>query len=177
MVGVTGGEDSVNCIKDWPNDEAKQQLSPVSVLDCPFDGEEEDDGSVFEDQLARVEGTKQRLMQKIIRFEKLAQPEPLELDKRIASAEAELEDEPEPNHQKVKTPDLFARERLLMEEFGVNKLRNEKAQDRKQVYAKEMGDTVNWIKFNVEKEEAGSALQLELFTSMMDDLLIDLISH
>ncbi|XP_039022697.1 uncharacterized protein LOC120155183 [Hibiscus syriacus] len=34
MVGVTGGEDSINCTKDWTNNETKQQLSPVSVLDC-----------------------------------------------------------------------------------------------------------------------------------------------
>ncbi|XP_039046834.1 uncharacterized protein LOC120187109 [Hibiscus syriacus] len=173
MVGVTGGEDSIKELEqNRANDETKQQLSPVSVLDCPFDGEEEDDGSVFEDQLARVEGTKQRLMQKIIRFERLAQLEPLELEKRISSAE--LEDEP--NLQisvelsKVKIPDLFVRERLLVEEYGVNILKKE----WKQVHVKEMGE---WIKFNVEKEEVGSALQLELFASLLDDLLIDLISH
>ncbi|KAE8683808.1 hypothetical protein F3Y22_tig00111166pilonHSYRG00079 [Hibiscus syriacus] len=153
----------------------------------PLDREEEEDGSVFEDQLARVEGTKERLMQKITRFERLAQLEPLELEKRIATAEAELEDEdeedkPESNHQKLvelskpKIPDLFVRERLLMEEFGVNILKNENPQEWKEAYVKEMEENVNWIKFNVEKEEVGSALQLELFTSLLDDLLIDLFS-
>lgn len=45
--------------EDWaPNEEGKEQFSPVSVLDCPFDDEEEEDnGSAFEDHLARVEGT------------------------------------------------------------------------------------------------------------------------
>ncbi|GMJ00344.1 TON1 Recruiting Motif 10 [Hibiscus trionum] len=199
MVGATGGEDSIKCSKDTANEEGKQQLSPVSVLDCPFDEEEEDDGSVFEHQLARVEGTKQKLMQKIIRFERLARLEPLELETRIATAELEDEHKPESNHQlqellKLSKPRilsnrnssnllsaLFVRERLLvveagMEEFGINILKNQNPQEWIKACFKEMEENVNWIKFNVEKEEVGSALELELFSSLMDDFLIELVS-
>ncbi|KAK8538045.1 hypothetical protein V6N13_096166 [Hibiscus sabdariffa] len=211
MVGARGGEeDSINSNsnsstkeeQEWANDQGKQQFSPVSVLDCPFheeeeEEEEEDDGSVFEDHLARVEGTKQKLLQKITRFERLAQLEPLELEKRIATAEHEDEDKPEPNHQLSKAiippnssnllSDMFVRERLLVVEenekrlqvveAGVEvELKNENPQDWIKAYVKEMEENVNWIKFNVEKEEVGSALQLELFSSLLDDLLIDLFS-
>ncbi|XP_021299433.1 uncharacterized protein LOC110428082 [Herrania umbratica] len=92
VTGITVGEHSINCTKgqDWRNEDGKEQSSPVSVLDCPFD-DEEDDSSPFKDQLARVEGTKQKLMQKIRRFENLAQLTSVDLEKRIALSE--LEDE------------------------------------------------------------------------------------
>ncbi|KAK8658134.1 hypothetical protein V6N13_036346 [Hibiscus sabdariffa] len=181
MVGATGGEDSINSSKEWANDQGKQQFSPVSVLDCPFD-EEDDDGSIFEDHLARVEGTKQKLLQKITRFERLAQLEPLELEKRIAIAELEDQDKPESNHQLSKaiipfppnSCNLFVREE---NEKRLQAVEVENPQDWIKAYVKEMEENVNWIKFNVEKEEVGSALQLELFSSLLlDDLLFDLFS-
>ncbi|KAG6788382.1 hypothetical protein POTOM_004447 [Populus tomentosa] len=90
-VSVSGGQDSITNRKEWPNEEEKDQSSPVSILDCPFEDEEEEIGSPFQRSLIRVEGTKQKLMQKIRRFESLAQLDPLDLEKRIAMAE--LEDE------------------------------------------------------------------------------------
>ncbi|GKU95351.1 hypothetical protein SLEP1_g8722 [Rubroshorea leprosula] len=91
--GATAGGDSVNGTKqDWPNEEGNEQLSPVSVLDNPFDDEEEN-SSPFQRHLVQVEeGTKLlKLMQKTRRFESLAQLEPVDLEKRLASSE--LEDE------------------------------------------------------------------------------------
>ncbi|OMP09634.1 hypothetical protein COLO4_05272 [Corchorus olitorius] len=92
IVGVTVGEEaSINYTKEqkWRNEEGKEQFSPVSILDCPFDDEEENNSPSFQDKLERVEGTKQKLMQKIRRFESLAQLEPVDLEKRIALAEHE----------------------------------------------------------------------------------------
>jgi hypothetical protein len=42
--------------QEWPNEEEKEQSSPVSILDCPFQDEEEDIGSPFQRSLIRVEG-------------------------------------------------------------------------------------------------------------------------
>ncbi|PHU28351.1 hypothetical protein BC332_00444 [Capsicum chinense] len=75
--------------KPWPNEE-KEQFSPVSTLDCPFDDEDEVSSS-FQHRLTRVEGTTKKLMKKVKRFECLTELEPLNLDKRIASSESESE--------------------------------------------------------------------------------------
>ncbi|KAI9174129.1 hypothetical protein LWI28_012404 [Acer negundo] len=94
--GVSIGEDSINCsegnIKDWRNEEEKEQCSPVSVLDCPFEDVETDITSPFHQRLARMEGTKQKLMHTLKRFESLARLEPVDLEKRIASSESDNDD-------------------------------------------------------------------------------------
>ncbi|KAJ6426664.1 hypothetical protein OIU84_022288 [Salix udensis] len=83
--------------EEWPDEEEKEQSSPVSILDCPFhdeeeeEEEEEDISSPVQRSLICVEGTKQKLVQKIRRFESLAQLDPLDLEKRIAAAEMEDE--------------------------------------------------------------------------------------
>ncbi|KAJ6701645.1 hypothetical protein OIU74_012920 [Salix koriyanagi] len=81
--------------EEWPDEEEKEQSSPVSILDCPFHDEEEEEeeeiSSPVQRSLICVEGTKQKLVQKIRRFGSLALLDPLDLEKRIAAAE--LEDE------------------------------------------------------------------------------------
>ncbi|KAK9198569.1 hypothetical protein WN944_013755 [Citrus x changshan-huyou] len=88
-VGVPEGEDSDTSSeenrKDWRSEEEKEQFSPVSVLDCPFEDEKDINSPPFDHRLAGMEGTKQKLMQKLRRFESLAQLEPIDLEKRIAS--------------------------------------------------------------------------------------------
>ncbi|XP_068635826.1 uncharacterized protein [Aristolochia californica] len=58
--------------------EEKEQLSPVSVLDFP-DEDEEMPLSSFQRSLANMDRTKQQLLQKIRRFESLAELEPIAL--------------------------------------------------------------------------------------------------
>ncbi|XP_024029081.1 uncharacterized protein LOC21405902 isoform X2 [Morus notabilis] len=83
-------EDSTTVVKEWPNEEEKEQFSPVSVLDCPFEDDDHDEtSSPFHHKLARLEGNKQKLLQKIRSFEKLTQLEPIDLEKRIAMSELE----------------------------------------------------------------------------------------
>ncbi|KAJ6933531.1 hypothetical protein NC651_008814 [Populus alba x Populus x berolinensis] len=86
-VGVSVGPDSITNREEWPNDTEKEQFSPVSILDCPFQDDEEEISSPFHRSPIRMEGTKQKLMQKIRRFESLAQLDPVDLEKRIAMAE------------------------------------------------------------------------------------------
>nr|XP_027084259.1 uncharacterized protein LOC113706536 isoform X1 [Coffea arabica] len=104
-----GGDDSIaatssssdsctssNVIKKWPSEDEREQFSPVSVLDCPFD-EDDEVSSPFQHRLARMEaGTKKRLMKKINRFERLTQLEPVNLQKRIALSESDQESNESP---------------------------------------------------------------------------------
>ncbi|GER40526.1 hypothetical protein STAS_17205 [Striga asiatica] len=72
-------------IKQLTSDcQEKEQFSPVSVLDCSFD-EEDEVSSRFQHRLAHVEGTKAKLMKTIQRFEGLAKLEPINLATKFAS--------------------------------------------------------------------------------------------
>lgn len=73
--------------------EEKEQLSPVSVLDFPYEDEEIDTPSSFQESLANMERTKQQLLKKIQRFECLAQLDPVNLEKRISQSELEEEED------------------------------------------------------------------------------------
>ncbi|KAB2018228.1 hypothetical protein E1A91_D08G216800v1 [Gossypium mustelinum] len=228
-VSNTVGEDSINFRKeqDWPNEEGKEQFSPVSVLDCPFHDEEEDSSSPFQDGLPHVEGTKQKLMPKVRRFESLTQLEPVDLEKRIAMAELEdessllrsvsvnnngMSEEKLLKLLKAKFPSeifKFRADNLLLdffwetfmvedkgerhdmgfEDFGVKSLKvvedwvNGNSQEfvlgwelheGRKAYLKDMERNENWRNFNEEKEDVGSALELELFSSLVDEVLTDL---
>ncbi|XVF10678.1 hypothetical protein REPUB_Repub07fG0203200 [Reevesia pubescens] len=236
IVGVTDAEDSIKFTKEqvWPNEEGKEQFSPVSILDCPFDDEEEDNSSPFEDHLDRVEGTKEKLMQRIRRFESLALLEPVDLEKRIAMAELEDEslespkelssvsviknngnmsdeDKQEKDREanekllkllKEKIPsDSFKADNLLLDFFKERLMVEENAKqldllkvaedwvngnpqelvlewevpEGGKEYVKEMERNENRRNFNEEKEELGSAVELEVFSSLVDELLTDLL--
>ncbi|XP_041994556.1 uncharacterized protein LOC121744915 [Salvia splendens] len=95
--GVVVGAESTTCSgessdtnsstqtkKQWTSDQEKDQFSPVSVLDCPFD-EEDEVSSPFQHRLALMEGTRKKLLKKIQRFECLAKLEPVNLTTRFAS--------------------------------------------------------------------------------------------
>ncbi|KAK8497236.1 hypothetical protein V6N12_001551 [Hibiscus sabdariffa] len=147
VVGVTvaDAEDSINSTK-----EGKEQFSPVSVLDCPFHEEEEEDSSShFEDGSSHVEGTKQKLMQKVPRFVNLAQLEPVDLEKRIAMTELE-------DWGNGDCEDVFVGWEM---------------QEGRKLYLKEMERNENWRNLNEEKQDVGSALELLVFSSLVDELL------
>ncbi|XP_075508618.1 uncharacterized protein LOC142545358 isoform X2 [Primulina tabacum] len=69
--------------KLWSTEE-KEQFSPVSVLDCPFDDEDDEVSSPYRHRVAHVEEDKKKLMKKIQRFESLAELDPLNLTERFA---------------------------------------------------------------------------------------------
>ncbi|XP_020683569.1 uncharacterized protein LOC110100415 isoform X1 [Dendrobium catenatum] len=82
---------------DCPFEEEKEQLSPVSVMDFPYQDEDEDEAVVeqpsaispcFEQSLINIERTKNQLLQMIRRFETLANLEPVDLDHSFACTEA-----------------------------------------------------------------------------------------
>ncbi|KAH6759610.1 hypothetical protein C2S52_022868 [Perilla frutescens var. hirtella] len=84
--------------KQWSSDQEKEQFSPVSVLDCPFEDDEDDEvSSPFQHRLARMEGTRKKLLKKIQRFEGLAKLEPVNLTGRFASQSVDSDDESSPH--------------------------------------------------------------------------------
>ncbi|PQP98004.1 uncharacterized protein Pyn_21667 [Prunus yedoensis var. nudiflora] len=76
-------------------EEDKEQCSPVSVLDPPFQDDDEgrdgdgddEEGFDLECSYANVQRTKNQLLQKLRRFEKLAGLDPIELEKRMSEEE------------------------------------------------------------------------------------------
>ncbi|CAK9148803.1 unnamed protein product [Ilex paraguariensis] len=109
-------------------EEEKEQCSPVSVLDPPFDNEDDrHEGGVEEDNeydlkcsYEIVQRAKQQLLQKLRRFEKLAELDPIELEKRMLEEqddddedleeEEECEDGESPSLCREDNVDEFVRE-------------------------------------------------------------------
>ncbi|KAG5039688.1 hypothetical protein AAZX31_05G048300 [Glycine max] len=84
----------------WPNDE-KEQFSPESILDCPFEDEED----IYKSQinstsitLSFSQGRKHKHMHKRCHFESVVPLEPVVLEKMFARLE--LEDEPHNHYTK-----------------------------------------------------------------------------
>ncbi|KAF3795624.1 hypothetical protein EJ110_NYTH04236 [Nymphaea thermarum] len=73
--------------------EEKEQFSPVSVLDFPFEDEDEGATTSFEESLADIERKRQQLLHKIGRYESLSKLDPVDLEREFALTEFELLDE------------------------------------------------------------------------------------
>lgn len=231
-VGATTGDDSSdstisshgsttnspNTKKPWPNEE-KEQFSPVSTLDCPFDDEDEV-SSPFQHRLSRVEGTTtKKLMKKIKRFECLTELEPLNLDKRIASSESEsespLNNSSETEEDKQTVEDMvqelkasmpsyslkFTTEKLLFDFFkerilnGDDELKNKllesalewingkpidvlldwKVQENRMAYIRAIENRGEWKNTELEKQQVILELEVEIFGSLMNEVLVDVM--
>ncbi|KAJ3706661.1 hypothetical protein LUZ61_010366 [Rhynchospora tenuis] len=84
-----GTSESTGCNSE---EEEKDQLSPVSIMDFPYEEEEiEEEESIsdssFHANLASIERAKQALLQKIRRFESLAELVPVDLDEQFSAVD------------------------------------------------------------------------------------------
>ncbi|XP_058747776.1 uncharacterized protein LOC131620657 [Vicia villosa] len=86
------GVDDVKKFESGEDEEEKEQCSPVSVLDTPFEdyhdddcheNDNEEDDFDLDGSYANVQRTKQQLLDRLRRFEQLAELDPLELEKRM----------------------------------------------------------------------------------------------
>ncbi|XP_078176949.1 uncharacterized protein LOC144571501 [Carex rostrata] len=86
-------------------EEEKDQLSPISVMDFPYEEEEEEeeeetvdegisDFSSFQENLASIERARQALLEKIRRFESLAELVPVNLDNQFSDVDEESSGNP-----------------------------------------------------------------------------------
>ncbi|GKE45036.1 hypothetical protein Tco_1472320 [Tanacetum coccineum] len=94
--------------------EKKEQFSPVSVMDFPFDNdndEEDDVTSPFQPSHLYIEGSKPKLMHKVHRIKSLAQLKPVRLEDRITLSESRAHDQqefsPEENQTEKKVAALL----------------------------------------------------------------------
>ncbi|KAL5717119.1 hypothetical protein ACHQM5_010188 [Ranunculus cassubicifolius] len=92
--GKAGDNGNMSLTNAAYDDEDKEQNSPVSVLDPPFedyDDEQEDDESEgcyeLRSNVTNVQRPKQKLMHRLRRFETLPELVPVELERRIAEDE------------------------------------------------------------------------------------------
>lgn len=89
--------------------EEEEQFSPVSVLDPPFEDDDDrhvnvddndgNDSFDLECSYAVVQRTKQQLLHKLRRFEKLAELDPIELEKRMLEQEQDDDDDDDNEHE------------------------------------------------------------------------------
>ncbi|KAK9723839.1 hypothetical protein RND81_05G029000 [Saponaria officinalis] len=90
-------DSSVKCQLEEDDEEDKEQNSPVSVFDPPFEDDydiNEEDGSYDEQcSYAFVQRSKQQLLHKLHRFEKLAKLDPIELEKRMLEDKENVDEE------------------------------------------------------------------------------------
>ncbi|GMI84769.1 TON1 Recruiting Motif 28 [Hibiscus trionum] len=96
-----GREEKENCelqsLKRLQGEEEEEQCSPVSVLDRQFEDDDrhvdddDDDDDDLECTYAIVQRAKQQFLHKLGRFEKLAELDPMELEKRMLEQEQDDE--------------------------------------------------------------------------------------
>ncbi|KAI6707268.1 hypothetical protein NL676_010230 [Syzygium grande] len=194
-----------NCSKqEWPNEE-KEQFSPVSVLDCPFK-DDEDIASPFEWSPSRIGGAKQKLEHKARWCGTLSRLRPVQLEKRITLSELEDEAPVQNSSLTPSPMDIllldFFRERL--DEEGVNKMSirgsNEfeskllkvaegwingqpqelflgwEVEDGRHAYIKDMETRERWRHVDKEKMEVALDMEVEVWSSLMDEVLLDIFS-
>ncbi|XP_065858161.1 uncharacterized protein [Euphorbia lathyris] len=218
---IVGGDSvtySVENTKEWGNEEEKEQFSPVSVLDCPFQDEEEDDYP-FQRSLLCIEGSTHKFTAKMRKFG----IEPVNLEKQIED-EQNKSSTSEHNEQEKSADELlklvksripqnclsitdsllldFFKEKLVEkngmvkgsiefdEEIEVaNKWVNGEVEDmflgwevkdKRHVYIRDMErNGSNWRNLrslDEDKEEVVLELELELFTSLVNEALFDRLS-
>uniref|UniRef100_A0A1J3FAM9 DUF4378 domain-containing protein n=1 Tax=Noccaea caerulescens TaxID=107243 RepID=A0A1J3FAM9_NOCCA len=83
-------------MEEEEEEEEKEQSSPVSVLDPPFQDDDEDihmDDNNITSSFRSVQKAKHLLLQKLCRFEQLAGLDPMELEKRMSDQESDEERE------------------------------------------------------------------------------------
>uniref|UniRef100_A0A803KZ29 Uncharacterized protein n=2 Tax=Chenopodium quinoa TaxID=63459 RepID=A0A803KZ29_CHEQI len=159
-VGVDGASDSeVGSKEDKHNigsEEGTEQQSPISVLNSPFRDEvsEEELPLSFDQKMANMERTKQRLLQSIQWFEDLAGVH----DDGETDSE---EEEEQPVEVKSKANSSRG--------FCWFKRGSESLMEKKECMRK-LGE---WNKFEEEKTELGVELEDEVLSDLLDEVLND----
>ncbi|KAF9668897.1 hypothetical protein SADUNF_Sadunf14G0051300 [Salix dunnii] len=239
------GEDSsvatteaITNTKVGPEEEEEQLHSPVSATE--FESEEdEDSSSSFKQSLATVERTREKIMDKIRRFESLTKSDTvvnldnwMSIDENISSREDDdlegiretnmnFEEQEEEEIHKVEEKawkllshvketglECFSNNMNLLFDFfrdelgacthenieqkiGVELLNKAKAwingEDslraewelghKREVYVRDMDREGRWSKFEGEQNELASRIESEVLDLLVDELLLDLISH
>ncbi|XP_028768446.1 uncharacterized protein LOC114726039 [Neltuma alba] len=187
------GTESVEKSQLREEEEEKEQCSPVSVLDQPFENDDEghenineDDGFDLECSYAALQRAKQQLLYKLRSFEKLAELDPIELEKRMLEEEEEEADEtPEEKdynrlvlevicqsstHERRGIPEDHKRlisDLIVEEERELNSL-----EERETVIRREDD---GWKKNEEHKEEVAGELELAILGLLVEEFSEELV--
>ncbi|CAK9134472.1 unnamed protein product [Ilex paraguariensis] len=166
--GVATRGTAVDYKIDQPLDK-KEQHSPVSVLDSPFQ-EDEELCSSFHQSLANMERRTCMLMQMIEDFESAAKLEPVDIEKQFSNeANSGFEDNDEEEEQQQQRNDVAT---VMCEEYeGYFEW---EVESKREAYIKDMERGVKWNKFEEEQEELILKMESEVLSNLVDDLLVDL---
>ncbi|XP_021994744.1 uncharacterized protein LOC110891355 isoform X2 [Helianthus annuus] len=109
------------------NDDEKEQCSPVSVLDPLFDDDEEErdggpteeDGYDIERSYANVQRAKHQLLQKLKRFERLAELDPIQLENCMLEQRYDEDEDVLANEEEVTNEEYFME---IVNHLGIGKI-------------------------------------------------------
>ncbi|MBA0642252.1 hypothetical protein Goklo_026675 [Gossypium klotzschianum] len=188
-------------------EEEEEQCSPVSVLDRPFEDNDrhadDDDGDSgidrfdLESTYAFVQRAKQQLLQKLSRFEKLAELDPIELEKRMLEEEQDDQDDSSSSQSEMNidgmkklVSDLIAEEEMMQRDGCIDKqAAAERVRKRLDSWKDVESNTIDmmveqdfkrahmegWKGNEEEVREAGIEVECAIFGLLMQELIEELV--
>lgn len=99
------GKDEKCVLKKHLEEEDDEYFSPVSILDPPFEDdttqhEDEEDEDDYECSYAVVQRAKEKLLERLLRFEKLAELDPVELERSVLETKSDSDDNDDDENEK-----------------------------------------------------------------------------
>ncbi|MCD9643407.1 hypothetical protein HAX54_030856 [Datura stramonium] len=182
-------------------EDEKEQSSPVSVLDPPFEEDQEDDGREDRDEdedsdldcsYALVQRAQQQLLYKLRRFEKLAELDPIELEKLLLEEEEEEEEEDDDRgeEEEYQVCDLISEEKPEVKSLNYGEAvfgRECKRLDSSQELTSNTtpidmmvkwdlkSESDEWNEFQMQREETAIEFAFSIFGLLVEELREDLI--
>ncbi|MFQ6660489.1 hypothetical protein Gotur_028993 [Gossypium turneri] len=188
-------------------EEEEEQCSPVSVLDRPFEDDDrhadDDDGDSgidrfdLESTYEFVQRAKQQLLQKLSRFEKLAELDPIELEKRMLEEEQDDQDDSSSSQSEMNidgmkklVSDLIAEEEMMQRDGCIDKqAAAERVRKRLDSWKDVESNTIDmmveqdfkrahmegWKGNEEEVREAGIEVECAIFGLLMQELIEELV--
>lgn len=149
-------------------EDEKEQCSPVSVLDPPF---EEDNGHEDEDEdddldcsYALVQRAQEQLLYKLRRFEKLAELDPIELEKLFV----EEEDEDQ-------VFNLILEEKSRVKNLNYGERECKRLDSWQEIRPNTMGEFDDWKEFQEQREETAIEFAFAILGLLVEELGEELI--
>ncbi|XP_042392055.1 uncharacterized protein LOC121983160 isoform X3 [Zingiber officinale] len=181
------GEGKESAESHSSSEEEKEQLSPVSVIEFPSEGEEDALSPSFRHILLKLRRKKRQLLRRIGRFGRLAEPTRINLDRCFASCNDEvmtarrlLRHFTSICHRKAaKTEEDEEARRLILAAREWMEGRWSGADDyHGEGTVREMEEGENgWMKQQAAAEEVAVDLEGLLFGLLMQELMVDLASY
>ncbi|KAL3326890.1 hypothetical protein AABB24_037544 [Solanum stoloniferum] len=185
---------------DQLEEEDKEQCSPVSVLDPPFEEEEDghENGDEDEDEdedfdldcnYALVQRAQQLLLSKLRRFEKLAELDPIELEKILLEEEEDDDDDDRVEEEEYQVSKLIFEEKFEVKSLNYGEAVFGRECKKIDLSSQELrSNTIdmmvksnlknefdNWNEFQDQREETAIEFAFSIFGLLVEELGDELI--